>query len=199
MIKYLFDTPNAVTVSGLTIIIISIYYITKGKLDIALVLLMWAVMIDHIDGWLARRAKNRKKEFSLVGGDMDSATDMVSASIAPGIITLIITQGTFISLVGSIMLAISACLRVGYFNNFGLTDSGKFYGVPLTYTVPVIVLTFIINKFASEISLKEFLPYVLIVMSILHVCPFGPPPVRGVGFILVFIYSLCSTYILLTY
>ncbi|AXU94727.1 hypothetical protein CI789_05460 [Erwinia persicina] len=197
MIKYLFDTPNAVTICGLTIIITSIYFITISKLDIALVLLMWAVMLDHIDGWLARRTKNRKKEFALVGGDMDSATDMVSASIVPGMMTLIISQGTLISLVGSIMLAISACLRVGYFNNFGLTDSGKFYGVPLTYTVPVIVLTFIINKFVSGFNLKEYLPYILIVMSILHVCPFGPPPVKGIGFLVVLIYALFATYILL--
>lgn len=197
MIKYLFDIPNAVTICGLTIIIISIYFITISKLDIALVLLMWAVMVDHIDGWLARRTKNRKKEFALVGGDMDSATDMVSASIVPGMMTLIISQGTLISLVGSIMLAISACLRVGYFNNFGLTESGKFYGVPLTYTVPVIVLTFIINKFVSGFNLKECLPYILIVMSILHVCPFGPPPVKGMGFLVVFIYALFATYIIL--
>ncbi|CAH2806348.1 MAG: hypothetical protein CBARDMAM_5152 [uncultured Caballeronia sp.] len=164
----------------------AIFLVATRHPDYAMALLIWAVMLDHIDGWLARRLKRRPRNYALVGEDMDSATDMVSAAIVPGLIGIQLSGGTVLSLIAALLIAVAACLRVGYFNNFGLTDAGRFYGVPLTYTVPMTGLCLGAGKLVNSLPASLTLPWVLIVMAVLHVCPFGPPPVRGIGFLLVF-------------
>ena len=198
MLKYLIDGPNAITACGLVITIVSLFLAITGHQTESIALLMWAVMLDHIDGWLARQMKTRRREYSLVGGDMDSATDMISAAIVPSCIGISLTNGSTLSLISALIISLAACLRVGYFNNFGLMDNGRFYGVPLTYTVPMVGLVFILSRFfPSNIRTHEVLPWLLIVMGALHVSPLKPPPVKGIGFLIVFCYSLFLSYFLL--
>lgn len=197
MLKFLLDIPNAVTAIGLCFTVTALYLIDQREYDAAICLLIWAVMLDHVDGWLARHAKDRPREYAMVGGDMDSATDMVSAAIAPASIAFSLSGTSVISLIAGLLISLAACLRVGYFNNFGLTDAGRFHGVPLTYTVPLVGLIFMSGKFTTNIHPAEVLPWALMAMAVLHICPFGPPPVRGIGFLYFFLYAATLTLCLL--
>ncbi|MEX3693729.1 CDP-alcohol phosphatidyltransferase family protein [Paraburkholderia sp. BR14263] len=197
MLKYLVDVPNAITAIGLFLAIGAMHLTVNSHFDVAIGVVIWAVMLDHLDGWVARRMKNRPREYALVGGDMDSATDMVSAGIVPGLIALQLAHGSTLSLVSSVLIALAACLRLAYFNNFGLTETGRFYGVPMTYTVPITGLFFVIAKFWKSFSVAEVLPWELIVMAALHVSPYGPPPLRGVGLLFVFLYAAVISMILI--
>jgi CDP-diacylglycerol--serine O-phosphatidyltransferase len=197
MLRYLFDRANAITASGLVLTIISLNLIMAQRIDIAIVVLMWAVMLDHIDGWVARRARNRAPEFGQFGGDLDSLTDFVSAGIAPWLILVKSGAGTLPLLLVSLLLLFSAGLRVAYFNNFGLKSDGRFYGVPLTYNVPLVGVVLMIHKFWPGLDLSLVLPWLLGGLAVLHVAPFGPPPVRGIGFLIVTLYSLLLSAVML--
>ncbi|MEX3937764.1 CDP-alcohol phosphatidyltransferase family protein [Paraburkholderia phymatum] len=197
MLKYLVDVPNAITAIGLVLAIGAMHLTVNGHPDVAIGVLIWAVMLDHLDGLVARRMKNRPREYALVGGDMDSATDMVSAAIVPGLLAMQLAHGSILSLVSSVLIALAACLRVGYFNNFGLVETGRFYGVPMTYTAPITGLFFVIAKFWTSFSIAAVLPWELIVMAALHVSPYGPPPLRGAGLLLVFLYASVISMILI--
>jgi len=196
MIKYIFDGPNAVTLSGLVFTTVALYLVLLGQVQIAVVLLMWAVMLDHMDGWLARRSVNRPLEYSKIGGDLDSLTDMVSGAVAPGLIAMTVASHSMLAAAAALCLNVAGAIRISYFNNFGLNQTGKFYGVPMTYTVPVVAACFMIEVFFPSISAKVTLPLALFAMAALHVAPFGPPPVKGIGFVLVGAYAVATTVIL---
>lgn len=198
MIKYLVDVPNAITATGLILTIAALSLILKGSFSIAIVLLMWAVMLDHIDGWVARHSPNRRAEYSHFGGDLDSLTDFVSAAVAPWLLAMQLTSNSPVAVASGVALLFSAGLRVAYFNNFGLRSDGRFYGVPLTYNVPITGLLLMLERYVPAVSAGIVLPWVLIALAILHVVPFGPPPVRGIGFLLVFCYALALSILMLT-
>lgn len=197
MLKYLFDLPNAITASGLVLTVLSLNLILADRIDIAIVTLMWAVMLDHIDGWFARRAKHRAPEFGQFGGDLDSLTDFVSAAVAPWLILVQSGAGQLHVLIVSLLLLFAAGMRVAYFNNFGLRSDGRFYGVPLTYNIPLVGLVLMAHKFHPEVEPAAVLPWLLCGLAVMHVAPFGPPPVRGIGFLIVTVYSLVLTGVML--
>ena len=193
MLKYLYDIPNAITATGLVLTTLSLNLILEGRINVAIVLLMWAVMLDHIDGWVARHQPTRSSDNSRFGGDLDSLTDFVSAGVAPWLIVAQLnTTGPF-PLATSLMLLPAAALRVAYFNNFGLKEDGRFFGLPLTYNVPVCGLILMLDRYGWPISVDEVLPWILMTLAIMHVVPFGPPPVRGIGFPIIFSYSVLLT------
>jgi CDP-diacylglycerol--serine O-phosphatidyltransferase len=189
LLRYLYDLPNAITAAGLILTTISLNFILRGNISLAIVLLVWAVMLDHIDGWVARRSRNRPEEYGHFGGDLDSLTDFVSAAVAPWLIVAYLNGTGQLTFACGLVLFLAAGLRVAYFNNFGLKNDGRFYGLPLTYNVPITGLILVLDRYFPGVSAASVLPWVLIVLAAMHVAPFGPPPVRGIGFPLVFAYA----------
>lgn len=197
MFKYLKDFPNLITITGLILITIALNLIFHNLYEISLVLLMWAVYLDHIDGWLARKLSAKRAEiFSKFGGELDSLTDFVSAAIAPWLIIASLNFDIVLTTISAIFIFIAAAMRVAYYNTFGLSN-GKFYGLSLTYNIPIFSFIFIISKITDYTKILNILPYILISLSILHLSPIRLPPVRGIGFILIFCYSLFLTFIML--
>jgi CDP-diacylglycerol--glycerol-3-phosphate 3-phosphatidyltransferase len=67
-------SPNTLTIIGLLINIAGSYFIVKGNLILAGVIILFAGIFDMLDGLLARKM-NKKTKF---GGFLDSVTDRVS-------------------------------------------------------------------------------------------------------------------------
>jgi len=189
MLKYLVDFANAITAAGLILTIAALNLILAGNIPLAIVLLMWAVVLDHIDGWVARRSRGRAVEYSHFGGDLDSLTDFVSAAVATWLIAMHLTGNAPLATVAGFMLMFAAALRVAYFNNFGLRDDGRFYGLPLTYDVPVTGFVLVLDRWLPGVEAAAILPWALAVLAVLHLVPFGPPPVKGIGFVIVIAYA----------
>jgi CDP-diacylglycerol--serine O-phosphatidyltransferase len=193
MIRFIFDKPNAITVCGLMTTTIAVYCIIRGQYPGATALLMWAVMLDHCDGYLAKRARGRDADAAKIGADLDSLTDLISGAICPGLMAITLTGAAWYSLVATMMLNLGACLRISYFNNFGLAGSGRFRGVPMTYNVPMVGLCFLLDAVVGWPRMATSVPLGISVMAVMHVVPFGPRPLHGIGFLVVFLYAVLIT------
>ena len=71
--------PNMLTLIGVCIGLSSIRFALDGKFEFAIIAIMFAALIDGLDGRIARLIKGTSK----VGKELDSLTDMISFGVAP--------------------------------------------------------------------------------------------------------------------
>ena len=74
--------PNMLTLIGVCIGLSSIRFALDGKFEFAIIAIMFAALIDGLDGRIARLIKGT----SDFGKELDSLTDFVSFGIAPAFI-----------------------------------------------------------------------------------------------------------------
>jgi len=74
--------PNILTLVGVCIGLSSIKFALDAKYEIAVIAIVFAAMIDGLDGRIARLIKGTSK----VGKELDSLTDVISFGVAPAFI-----------------------------------------------------------------------------------------------------------------
>ena len=74
--------PNMLTLIGVCIGLTSIRFALDGKFELAIIAIIFAALIDGLDGRIARLIKGTSK----VGKELDSLTDMISFGVAPAFI-----------------------------------------------------------------------------------------------------------------
>ena len=74
--------PNMLTLIGVCIGLTSIRFSLNGQFDLAVIAIIFAALIDGLDGRIARLIKGTSK----VGKELDSLTDMISFGVAPAFI-----------------------------------------------------------------------------------------------------------------
>ena len=74
--------PNMLTLVGVCIGLTSIKFALDGKFEFAIIAIIFAAIIDGLDGRIARLIKATSK----VGKELDSLTDMISFGVAPAFI-----------------------------------------------------------------------------------------------------------------
>ncbi len=143
--------PNMLTLIGVCIGLTSIRFALDGKFEFAIIAVIFAALIDGLDGRIARLIKGTSK----VGKELDSLTDMISFGVAPAFIMYfwkLNTLGKFGWLV-CLIYVICVALRLARFNvNSNQEPSWRdnfFEGVP-SPAGGILVLTPLI------ISLTEF-------------------------------------------
>ena len=124
--------PNMLTLIGVCIGLTSIRFALDGRFELAIIAIMFAALIDGLDGRIARLIKGTSK----VGKELDSLTDMISFGVAPAFIMFfwkLNTLGRFGWLL-CLIYVICVALRLARFNvNSGQEPSWKdnfFEGVP---------------------------------------------------------------------
>ena len=73
--------PNTLTLIGVCIGLSSIKFAIDLKYELAIIAIVFAALIDSLDGRIARLIKGTSK----VGKELDSLTDVISFGVAPGI------------------------------------------------------------------------------------------------------------------
>ena len=124
--------PNMLTLIGVCIGLTSIRFALDGKFEFAIIAIIFAALIDGLDGRIARLIKGTSK----VGKELDSLTDMISFGVAPAFIMYfwkLNTLGRFGWLV-CLIYVICVALRLARFNvNSNQESSWRdnfFEGVP---------------------------------------------------------------------
>ena len=124
--------PNMLTLIGVCIGLTSIRFALSGEFHLAIIAIIFAALIDGLDGRIARLIKGTSK----VGKELDSLTDMISFGVAPAFIMYfwkLNTLGRFGWLV-CLIYVICVALRLARFNvNSNQEPSWKdnfFEGVP---------------------------------------------------------------------
>ena len=74
--------PNMLTLIGVCIGLTSIRFALDGKFELAIIAIIFAALIDGLDGRIARLIKGTSK----VGKELDSLTDMISFGVAPAFV-----------------------------------------------------------------------------------------------------------------
>jgi CDP-diacylglycerol--serine O-phosphatidyltransferase len=106
--------PNILTIGGVCLGISSIKFSIEGNYSLAVTLILFAAILDALDGRIARLIKGTS-EF---GKELDSLTDFVSFGIAPVFVLYFWELNKYGKLGWAITLIYSVCcvLRLARFN-----------------------------------------------------------------------------------
>ena len=124
--------PNMLTLIGVCIGLTSIRFALDGKFEFAIIAIIFAALIDGLDGRIARLIKGTSK----VGKELDSLTDIISFGVAPAFIMYFWTLNSLgkIGWLISLIYVVCVALRLARFNiNSGGDASWRdnfFEGVP---------------------------------------------------------------------
>ena len=126
--------PNMLTLIGVCIGLTSIRFALDERYEIAIIAILFAALIDGLDGRIARLIKGTSK----VGKELDSLTDMISFGVAPAFIMYfwkLNTLGKFGWLL-CLIFVVCVALRLARFNiNSNQEPSWRdnfFEGVPIS-------------------------------------------------------------------
>ncbi len=166
--------PNILTLGGVCLGISSIKFSIDGNFSLAVTLILFAAILDALDGRIARLI-NGTSEF---GKELDSLTDFVSFGIAPVLILYFWNLNTYGKLGWAIALIYSVCcvLRLARFNLTKIDTHQEwkhnfFEGIPspvggLLILMPLIYELANIN---SNFNIKAFTPFLTILIALLLV------------------------------
>ncbi len=166
--------PNAITLIGVCIGLSSIKFAIDGKFAIAIIAIMFAGLMDALDGRIARLIKGTSK----MGKELDSLGDVISFGVAPALIMYfwnlqyLDKLGWFVCLIYVVCVA----LRLARFNiNTEEEISWKdnfFEGLPspaggILVLMPLIISFSGLEKFLFKINYELLVPTLFIIISIL--------------------------------
>ena len=169
--------PNMLTLIGVCIGLSSIRFALDEKFEFAIIAIIFAALIDGLDGRIARLIKGTSK----VGKELDSLTDVISFGVAPAFIMYfwkLNELGRFGWLL-CLVYVICVALRLARFNvNSSQEPSWKdnfFEGVP-SPAGGILVLTPLIVSLTGfdyfDLNYNLIVPIFFVVISILLISKF---------------------------
>jgi CDP-diacylglycerol---serine O-phosphatidyltransferase len=166
--------PNILTLGGVCLGISSIKFSIDGNFSLAVTLILFAAILDALDGRIARLIKGTS-EF---GKELDSLTDFVSFGIAPVFVLYFWDLNKYGKLGWAITLVYSVCcvLRLARFNLTKIEETQEwknnfFEGVPSPAGGLLILMPLIyeLTNLNLGIDVKNITPYLTVVIAILLV------------------------------
>ena len=166
--------PNAITLIGVCIGLTSIKFAIDGKFAIAIIAILFAGLMDALDGRIARLIKGTSK----MGKELDSLGDVISFGVAPALIMYfwnlqyLDKLGWFVCLIYVVCIA----LRLARFNvNSEDEPSWKdnfFEGIPspaggIIVLFPLIFSFSGLGEFFLKINYDVLVPIFFISVSVL--------------------------------
>jgi len=166
--------PNAITLVGVCIGLTSIKFALDGKFSLAVVAILFAGLMDALDGRIARLIKGTSK----IGKELDSLGDVISFGVAPAFIMYFWSLqyldklGWFVCL----MYVVCVALRLARFNvNSEEEPSWKdnfFEGIPapaggIIVLMPLVLSFSGLEEFFFKIDYNLIVPIFFITISIL--------------------------------
>ena len=166
--------PNAITLIGVCIGLTSIKFAIDGKFVIAIIAILFAGLMDALDGRIARLIKGTSK----MGKELDSLGDVISFGVAPALIMYFWNLQYLDKLGWFVCLTYVVCvaLRLARFNiNADEEPSWKdhfFEGMPSPAGGIIVLMPLIFRfggygSFFTKINYSIVVPLFFIVVSIL--------------------------------
>ena len=166
--------PNAITLIGVCIGLTSIKFALDGKFALAIVAILFAALMDALDGRIARLIKGTSK----MGKELDSLGDVISFGVAPAFIMYfwnlqyLDKQGWFVCLIYVVCVA----LRLARFNISSIEEptwkDNFFEGVPAPAGGIIVLMPLIFSfsgfgEFFFKINYDLLVPTFFIIVSLL--------------------------------
>jgi len=195
MLRLWLDPANALTSLGLILGILSIRYAATNQYSVCMITLLLALIVDLIDGPIARMSKRRTETHSRFGSQIDSFTDLITTGLVPAVILMSIGDFEPIYLWGAIAIALASMTRLSYFNLFGLDESGAFRGMPAPGNILAIAMVFLFHGFVNSQSFGLLLYGVVLLCAVLNVAPFRFPKPRPRGIVAIIAFAIFLVFV----
>lgn len=149
--------PNVVTLLALCAGLTAIRLATELKFELALAAVVFAALLDGIDGRLARMLKGTSR----FGAELDSLADFVNFGVAPALILYMWGLNEFKSIgwIAALVFALCAALRLARFNvmaedpNRPAWAGNFFLGIP----APAGAITVLLPLYAQFLGVSYYL------------------------------------------
>lgn len=193
MLGFAKDLPNICSLIGLLCAVLGIYFAIEGNFHASIIGVLWAVLFDWLDGFVARNMKTRTKEQGVFGAQLDSMIDIVSFSMLPAILLLSYGNYSLWFIPGAFIIIATGAIRLSYFNIYGLVDSKTYRGMPLDNNVLILAFVFLFEILFSHAIFSIIIYALLMILSALNLASIRIPKFDSN-----WIYALVAYVILMT-
>jgi CDP-diacylglycerol--serine O-phosphatidyltransferase len=130
-IRPLMLLPNFMTLGAVCVGLTSVRFALDGRVDLAVIALVLAMILDGLDGRVARALNSTSR----IGKELDTLADFFNFGIAPGLIVhlALFSESTRVDFTWVAIMVVAACCayRLARFNAHDDTEVAKtFEGVP---------------------------------------------------------------------
>ena len=135
--------PSAFTLSNLLFGFLSLALTIEGNYRLAAGMILLAVLMDSLDGKVARRLSVS----SSFGKELDSLCDVVSFGVAPALLAYQVVLQSHMGLYGLAVAAVFAlcgAVRLARFNILNITT--HFLGIPITFAGGFVALLVLFHR-----------------------------------------------------
>ncbi|MGY3146312.1 CDP-diacylglycerol--serine O-phosphatidyltransferase [Bradyrhizobium sp. USDA 3397] len=193
MLKYLWDPANAITITGLLFSSASLFLALSERFELSVAVALWAVLADHLDGFVAGRTTGRDPNVAKIGASLDGFADIVYGAVLPAVIVVQVSQGSLLALATATTLLLAGALRLSYFANFGRSRDGRFLGLPLSYDVPLLALLFLLKPLIPAEAFSDVVNIGFLLLALAHVAPVRVPPLSASMYTALSIFAVASS------
>lgn len=130
----------------------AIYLVMESNYDLAIILILSALVFDWLDGKVARMTKKTSK----LGHDLDSLADTISFGVAPAALLMGLVDNQ-VAIVAAIVFTLCGILRLARFNVKPV--KGGYEGTPIPLPSILIAIYYFVGL------PLEFLPYLYFVLA----------------------------------
>ncbi len=155
---------------------LSIIMVTSGNFVLAAKFMLFAVIFDALDGWVARKL-NREDEIGF-GKNVDSLSDIISFGVAPGMFLYILSQSfgiSYFNIIVALLIVICGILRLSRFNVITDSHDDKFVGLPIPTTALILSSFYLSGFFNAGLALV-----IMIIVSLFMISTIKYPKFRGI-------------------
>jgi CDP-diacylglycerol--serine O-phosphatidyltransferase len=175
-----------VTLLGLAAAVTACFLSFDGKIELALVGLMFAGIADLFDGPVARRLKRTDYEREY-GVQLDTVVDMASFVVTPFIIAVGAGHRSPVAFSVMLVFVLSGAVRLAHFNTMkaqGDDLSSSHRGLPVTYTALAFPILYIARDFWASSAFNALLQAAFVAFAVLFVIDVPIRKPRGVFYVL---------------
>ncbi len=182
MLVHLVDVANLVTLGGLALAFFACWAVLLGQSSLAMALAALAVVIDNVDGWMARRTVGRNPALENFVRHLDCYADYISKGIFPVLYLLTATDLQVVSIPVALIYLMAIAVRYSY----EFVPDRDHIGLSPDYLIAFLCLL----QLAAPQFGSAFIPTLmasLVAFAALAVASFPSPKLKGraqVGFCL---------------
>ncbi|EFX43415.1 CDP-diacylglycerol--serine O-phosphatidyltransferase [Helicobacter suis] len=143
-IKPLYLFPNLFTAGSIFLGMMGVFYASKGSFVTACWLVVVCLVLDGLDGRVARLTNTTSK----FGLEFDSLADVVAFGAAPSVISYFYTGYTYgrMGMAACALFVIFGAIRLARFNvTTQTTDPYSFIGIPIPSAAVLVVLAILLD------------------------------------------------------
>ena len=170
---FVWDLPNFVTLSGLAISFVGLIWTIEGQPARGLALVAVSIMIDNIDGALARRDPNRTTQMQSFGGYLDCFADYISKGVFPALFLLAV--GGYSGPLIAVALLYLAAIAIRY--SYEFVPGAQALGLSPDYLIVLFALVYL----ARDVFGSALAPVIAVAMlgeAGLSIAPIRVPKLR---------------------